>query len=207
MDQNSGYVSFEYNTNYSEVINNLKSWLNNRISWLNTQINNSYQGTINISSATITLSETSYVYDGTAKRPQVTVESYGKILTEGTHYSLTYSNNTNVGNATVTVTGMGNYYNGSKSASFAIVSASSSSSSTPSSSSATAQSSSSSSTPSSSSSEVGTPIISSPQSLVPSPKETRYYNLKGEPLGTAKPSNPGVYIEKNGKQVSKIVIK
>jgi endoglucanase len=34
-----------------------------------------------------------------------------------------------------------------------------------------------------------------------------YYNIKGKPLGTAKPLNPGVYIEKSGKQVRKIVVK
>jgi hypothetical protein len=78
-----------------------------------------------------------------------------------------------------------------------------SSSSTPSSSSAAPSSSS----EASSSSSEATPIISSPQSLVPSPKETRYYSLKGKPLGTAKPSNPGVYIEKNGKNVKKIVVR
>nr|AGS52490.1 xyloglucanase [uncultured bacterium contig00214] len=59
----------------------------------------------------------------------------------------------------------------------------------------------------SSSSEASTPILSSPQSLVPSPNAPRYYNLKGEPLGTAKPSKPGVYIEKNGKNVRKIVVR
>jgi hypothetical protein len=59
----------------------------------------------------------------------------------------------------------------------------------------------------SSSSEASTPILSSPQSLVPSPNAPRYYNLKGEPLGTAKPSNTGVYIEKNEKNVRKIVVK
>nr|AGS54409.1 arabinogalactan endo-1,4-beta-galactosidase [uncultured bacterium contig00104] len=79
----------------------------------------------------------------------------------------------------------------------------SSSSSAPSSSSATPSSSS----EASSSSSEATPIISCPQSLVPSPKEIRYYNLKGKPLGTAKPSNPGVYIEKNGKNVKKIVVR
>jgi hypothetical protein len=75
-----------------------------------------------------------------------------------------------------------------------------------SSSSAETPSSSSAETPSSSSEE-STPILSSPQSLVPSPNAPRYYNLKGEPLGTTKPSKPGVYIEKNGKNMKKVVIK
>jgi len=34
-----------------------------------------------------------------------------------------------------------------------------------------------------------------------------YYTLKGEPLGTMKPTNSGVYIEKYGKVVQKIVVK
>jgi hypothetical protein len=38
MNQNAGYVTTEYNANYPDAVNNLKSWLNNRISWLNTEI-------------------------------------------------------------------------------------------------------------------------------------------------------------------------
>jgi hypothetical protein len=117
---NIGYVSSEYNSNYAGVINNLKAWLNNRVSWLNGEINSRYTGTINIASAIVTLSDTLYAYDGTAKTPRTVVESYGKILTEGTHYTLTYANNTEIGDATVTITGMGDYYNGSTSASFRI---------------------------------------------------------------------------------------
>nr|AGS52742.1 putative protein-signal peptide [uncultured bacterium contig00069] len=62
---------------------------------------------------------------------------------------------------------------------------------------------------SSSSSEEATPILSNPQSLVPSPNEIRYYNLKGEPLGTQKPTMPGVYLVKNTKtgQVQKVAVK
>jgi hypothetical protein len=80
----------------------------------------------------------------------------------------------------------------------------SSNSTTPSSNSAT-PSSSSASTLNSSSSEDNTPILT--QSLIPNPQSLKYYNLKGEPLGTTKPVNPGVYIEKNGKQVHKIVVR
>ncbi|MDR3000772.1 MAG: InlB B-repeat-containing protein [Fibromonadaceae bacterium] len=38
--------------------------------------------------------------------------------------------------------------------------------------------------------------------------ETRpfYYDLKGQPLGTTKPTVPGAYIEKNGKQIRKISV-
>ncbi len=63
----------------------------------------------NISDCTITLSKTSYTYDGSAKKPTVTVKSGSTKLTEGTDYTVSYSNNTNVGTATVTITGKGNY--------------------------------------------------------------------------------------------------
>jgi hypothetical protein len=41
-----------------------------------------------------------------------------------------------------------------------------------------------------------------PQSSLP-----QYYNLKGEPLGTVKPSNSGIYIEKTGKTARKVLVK
>nr|AGS52800.1 pectate lyase/Amb allergen [uncultured bacterium contig00195] len=59
----------------------------------------------------------------------------------------------------------------------------------------------------SSSSEESTPILAQPPHVRALRATPLYYNLKGEPLGTAKPSNPGVYIEKNGKQVRKIVVR
>jgi len=34
-----------------------------------------------------------------------------------------------------------------------------------------------------------------------------YYNLKGHPLGMQKPTTPGIYIEKSGKNVRKIFVK
>ena len=56
-----------------------------------------------VSSPTITLSETSYVYDGTAKTPTVTVKD-GTTVIPDTEYTVSYSNNTAVGTATVTIT-------------------------------------------------------------------------------------------------------
>jgi hypothetical protein len=64
---------------------------------------------VDISASTVTPSQTSYVYDGTAKTPAVTVTLDGKTLTQGTDYTVAYSNKVNVGTATVTVTGKGNY--------------------------------------------------------------------------------------------------
>jgi hypothetical protein len=59
---------------------------------------------------TITLSETSYTYDGTAKKPTVTVDD-GETTIPSSEYSVSYTNNTNAGTATVTITDVegGNY--------------------------------------------------------------------------------------------------
>lgn len=51
------------------------------------------------------LSETSFVYDGTAKKPDVIITG----LTEGLDYTVVYENNVNRGKATVMVNGCGNY--------------------------------------------------------------------------------------------------
>ncbi len=57
----------------------------------------------------ITLSETSYVYDGTYKKPAATVTFGGKVLQEGKDYTISYRNNLNVGVTTVIATGMDDY--------------------------------------------------------------------------------------------------
>ena len=60
---------------------------------------------ISISDAQITLSEDSYVYDGTAKTPQVTVTYDGAELIQDTDYTVEYKNNVNAGTAQVVVRG------------------------------------------------------------------------------------------------------
>ncbi len=75
---------------------------------------------VDISNATID-AIANQTYTGSAIKPKVTVRYNGKTLAEGTDYTCSYSNNTNVGTARVTVTGIGNY-TGTKTASFAIVS-------------------------------------------------------------------------------------
>ena len=65
-------------------------------------------GRIDISKCTVTLSATSYTYNGKAKKPTVTVKNGTQTLTSGTDYTVAYTNNTNAGTATVTVTGVGN---------------------------------------------------------------------------------------------------
>ena len=64
---------------------------------------------ISISKASVTLSTSTYAYDGKAKKPGVTVKLNGKTLKNGTDYAVSYSNNTKVGTATVKITGKGNY--------------------------------------------------------------------------------------------------
>ena len=63
----------------------------------------------NIGITTITLSQTEYEYDGTAKRPEVTVMDGEKTLVEGVDYTLLYLNNINAGVASVRVIGSGDY--------------------------------------------------------------------------------------------------
>lgn len=64
-----------------------------------------------LSKATVTLSQTSYTYDGTAKKPAISSVKVGaNTLTAGTDYAISgYSNNINAGTASVTIYGIGNY--------------------------------------------------------------------------------------------------
>ncbi len=64
---------------------------------------------ISVSDAVVTLEYTSTTYNGNAKTPSVTVVKGGNTLTLNTDYTVAYTNNTNVGTATVTITGIGNY--------------------------------------------------------------------------------------------------
>ena len=86
---------------------------------------NQYNYTISVKDlkevSTLTIGDIDpYTYDGTAKEPHPTVTDGSKTLTEGTDYTLSWSNNTNAGTATVTVTGMGGYYSGTQSKNFTI---------------------------------------------------------------------------------------
>lgn len=64
---------------------------------------------ITIADSKITLSESNCLYTGKALEPAVTVQNGNMILTEGTDYTISYSNNTNAGTAVVTVSGIGKY--------------------------------------------------------------------------------------------------
>ncbi|MBD8940419.1 MAG: hypothetical protein EGR73_09000 [Lachnospiraceae bacterium] len=68
-----------------------------------TQIRNIPKSKISLSMCEIQLSDSIYLYDGTAKEPAVTVTYNGTVLTEGIDYILFYTDNINPGVATVTV--------------------------------------------------------------------------------------------------------
>ena len=62
-----------------------------------------------IAGLSATLSTASYLYNGSARKPEVTVKDGTKKLTNNSDYTLAYSNNTNAGTGKVTITGKGNY--------------------------------------------------------------------------------------------------
>lgn len=79
----------------------------------------------NFAIVTKTIAETSILpildqpYTGSAVTPALTITDGGKVLSEGVDYSVTYSNNTDAGTATVKIVGKGNY-SGSTSVTFKI---------------------------------------------------------------------------------------
>ena len=72
-----------------------------------------------ISKCTIVLGTSSYTYDGNAKKPAITIKDGTKVLKSGTDYTVSYSNNVNIGTANVLITGKGTY-TGSKTVNFSI---------------------------------------------------------------------------------------
>ena len=79
-------------------------------------------GAKEVTNPTIALNPSSFKYDGTAKKPEVTVKD-GDTVIASSEYSVSYSNNTNVGTATVMIKDNdGGNYTVSGSASFKIVS-------------------------------------------------------------------------------------
>ncbi|MEY8518517.1 leucine-rich repeat domain-containing protein [Lachnospiraceae bacterium 29-84] len=62
-----------------------------------------------VTGAQVAVATSENIYDGTAKKPQVTVKDGDKTLTEGTDYGVSYEDNVNAGNAKAVVTGKGNY--------------------------------------------------------------------------------------------------
>ena len=72
-----------------------------------------------IENAVITITKQPQVYSGTAKKPVPSVVLNGEVLVKDTDYTLSYGNNVEVGEASVTVTGKGSY-SGSQTISFRI---------------------------------------------------------------------------------------
>lgn len=75
-----------------------------------------------ISKCTVTLSATSFKYDGNEKKPSVTVKNGTKVLIAGTDYTVSYSDNIKAGTAKAVITGKGNY-TGSVTKTFEIIKA------------------------------------------------------------------------------------
>lgn len=73
-----------------------------------------------LADAVVSFSMPSYTYTGTALTPAFTVKDGSTVLTAGTHFTAAYSNNTHVGTATLTLTGIGDYAGTSQTASFSI---------------------------------------------------------------------------------------
>ena len=74
-----------------------------------------------MSATTVSGVSSSYNYTGKAITPTPTVKYDGTTLKKGTDYTVAYKNNTEIGTATITLTGKGNY-TGTKSVTFKIAS-------------------------------------------------------------------------------------
>ena len=75
---------------------------------------------INSEECEIRFSSSVYVFDGNEVKPEVSVSMAGKTLTEGNDYRLEYQDNDRIGEASVSVIGIGQYTNAKK-ASFRII--------------------------------------------------------------------------------------
>ena len=64
-----------------------------------------------ITACSITVSPRSFIYDGTAKTPSVTIKDGNTVLKNGTDYTVTYAGNINPGTGVVNINGKGNYKN------------------------------------------------------------------------------------------------
>lgn len=76
--------------------------------------------TIYIDNLTIELESKEFIYNGRPHLPAVTVKYGDEVLISGQHYRVDYDNNIDVGEATVTVTGLG-IYSGSRILTFTII--------------------------------------------------------------------------------------
>ncbi|MCD8021819.1 MAG: hypothetical protein LUF30_02145 [Lachnospiraceae bacterium] len=112
----SGFIIYGYTNTEAETYAN-----RNNITFVS--LGTSYT---DISDYKVSLSNSEYTYTGYENTPQVLVYDGNGYLTEGTDYTVSYTNNVNVGTAKVTITGIGNY-TGTLTATFAIKASASSS--------------------------------------------------------------------------------
>lgn len=74
---------------------------------------------LDLSECNMTITPTSYSYNGTARKPAVSLNYGERKLVLNTDYTIVYNNNTNAGKATVTATGNG-YFTGTAAKTFTI---------------------------------------------------------------------------------------
>ncbi|MCL2101231.1 MAG: MBG domain-containing protein, partial [Fibromonadales bacterium] len=120
-------------------------------------------------------------HTGAKIEPMVLVGIYlgaDRILLPSNAYTVTYSSNTDIGTANVSIIGTGVYESITATGTFKIT-------------------------------EHGITSIPNRDNRIIGVigVQTIYYDLKGTPLGTTKPAIPGVYIEKQGKQTKRIVVR
>lgn len=111
----NGNTKLTYNTDYSLFY---KNNVNTGTASVTATGKGNYTGSVtktfqikasDFSKCDIQLSASSFTYDGTEKKPEITVKSGSKLLVSGTDYAVSYSNNINVGTASVAITGKGKY--------------------------------------------------------------------------------------------------
>ncbi len=87
----------------------------------NVEVVADFQQRTDISTGSLTIDPTSYVYNGSEREPDVTLTLNGSTI-NASNYSLEYTNNINAGTATVTLTGL-KTYTGTKTGTFTITKA------------------------------------------------------------------------------------
>lgn len=75
---------------------------------------------IKLNDVDMQLSSDEFTYDGSEKKPEVTLTYQGNVLQENVDYTLQYSSNIEVGKASVLAKGMGEHYKGTKRLYFSI---------------------------------------------------------------------------------------
>ena len=101
-DYNVSYVSNE-NAGEGQVV------IQGRGNYGNSTIKRFTIKKCNISKTTISLSSTSFVFNGCSRKPTVTVKLGNKKLLQSGDYKLSYSNTVNAGTVKITITGIGNF--------------------------------------------------------------------------------------------------